>query len=123
MMNRGQWLIGVGCVTLFCAAVYHASYYTGMVRSMGASDARPVHIAEMKALWLIFTLDLIILGVLAFSASRGASARQLIVICSSMPLLDLLLCLKFLGMFPGIILLAIVCLCFCAGAYLLPGPA
>ena len=122
-MNRGQWLIGAGCVTLFGTAIYHVSSYTGMVRGMSASDAQPVHIAEMKTLWLIFTLHLIILGVLAFSASRGGSARQLIVICSLMPLLDLLLCLKFLGMFPGIILLAIVCLCFWVGAYLLPGPA
>ena len=121
-MNRGQWLIGAGCVTLFGAAIYHASFYTSMVRGMDASDAKPVHIAEMKALWLIFTLHLIILGVLTFSASRGASARQLILICSLVPLLDLLLCLKFLGMFPGIILLATVGLCFWAGAYLLPGP-
>jgi hypothetical protein len=91
-------------------------------RAIGASDAKPTLIAEMKTLWLIFSLQLIILSVLAFSASRCASARQLILLCSLMPLLDMLLCLKFMGMFPGIILLTIVCLFFWAGAYFLPGP-
>jgi hypothetical protein len=122
-MNRGQWLIGAGCVILFGTAIYHQAGYTSMARAIGASDAKPQLVAEMKTLWLMFSLQLIILSVLAFSASRSASARQLILLCSLMPLLDMLLCLKFLGMFPGIILLASVCLCFWAGAYLLPGPA
>ena len=115
-MNRGQWLISVGCVILFGTAIYHQMGYTSMARAMGASDAKPTVIAEMKALWLMFSLQLIILSVLAFSASRCASARQLILLCSLMPLLDTLLCLKFLGMFPGIILLTLVCLFFWAGA-------
>ena len=123
MMKLGQWLISAGCVILFGTAIYHAAFYTSMTRAMGASDAKPALIADMKALWLIFSLHLIILSVLAFSASRCASARQLILLCSLMPLLDTLLLVKFVGMFPGIILLAIVCLCFWAGAYLLPGPA
>jgi len=122
-MNRGQWLISAGCVILFGTAIYHAADYTSMARAMGASDAKPALIADMKALWLIFSLHLIILSVLAFSASRCASARQLILLCSLMPLLDTLLCLKFMGMFPGIILLTLVCLFFWAGAYFLPGPA
>ncbi len=50
---------------------------------------------------------------------HGRERRQ----TGAMPLLDTLLCLKFLGMFPGIILLTIVCLLFWAGAYFLPGPA
>jgi hypothetical protein len=45
MMNQGQWLIGAGCVTLFGTAMYHASFYTSMVRDMGASDVKPVHTA------------------------------------------------------------------------------
>ena len=122
-MNRGQWLISAGCVILFGTAIYHQTGYTSMARAMGASDAKPALIAEMKALWLMFSLHLIILSVLAFSASRCASARQLILLCSLMPLLDTLLLLKLLGMFPGIILLTIVCLFFWAGAYFLPGPA
>lgn len=122
-MNRGQWLISAGCVILFGTAIYHQAGYTSMTRAIGASDAKPALIAEMKTLWLMFSLQLIILSVLAFSASRCASARQLILLCSLMPLLDTLLCLKFMGMFPGIILLTIVCLFFWAGAYFLPGPA
>ena len=122
IMKLGQWLISAGCVILFGTAIYHQAGYTSMARAIEASDAKPTLIAEMKTLWLMYSLQLIILSVLAFSASRCASARQLILLCSLMPLLDMLLCLKFLGMFPGIILLAIVCLCFWAGAYLLPGP-
>ena len=122
-MKLGQWLISAGCVILIGTAIYHQAGYTSMARTIGASDAKPTLIAEMKTLWLIFSLQLIILSVLAFSASRCASARQLILLCSLMPLLDMLLCLKFMGMFPGIILLTIVCLFFWAGAYFLPGPA
>ncbi len=122
-MNRGQWLISAGCVILLGTAICHAAYYTSMARAMGASDVQPALTAGMKALWVVFSFHLTILGVLAFSASRCASARQLILLCSLMPLLDTLLLLKFLGMFPGIILLASVCLCFWAGAYLLPSPA
>ena len=123
IMNRGQWLVSAGCVILFGTAIYHAADYTSMARAMGVSDAQPALIAGMKALWVVFSLHLIILGVLAFSASRCVSARQLILLCSLMPLLDTLLLLKFLGMFPGIILLASVVCVFWAGAYLLPGPA
>lgn len=122
-MKLGQWLISAGCVILFGTAIYHQAGYATMARSIGASDAKPALIADMKGLWVTFSLHLIILSVLAFSASRCASARQLILLCSLMPLLDMLLCLKFMGMFPGIILLTIVCLLFWAGAYFLPGPA
>jgi hypothetical protein len=122
-MKLGQWLISAGCVILFGTAVYHQAGYASMARAIGASDAKPTLIAEIKTLWLIFSLHLIILSVVAFSASRSASPRQLILLCSLMPLLDMLLCLKFVGMFPGIILLTIVCLLFWAGAYLLPGAA
>ena len=120
-MKLGQWLISAGCVILFGTAIYHQAGYTSMARAIEASDAKPTLIAEMKTLWLMYSLQLIILSVLAFSASRCASARQLILLCSLMPLLDMLLCLKFMGMFPGIILLTIVCLFFWAGAYFLPG--
>ncbi len=123
IMKLGQWLISAGCVILFGTAIYHQAGYTSMARAIEASDAKPTLIAEMKTLWLMYSLQLIILSVLAFSASRCASARQLILLCSLMPLLDTVLCLKFLGMFPGIILLTAVCLCFWAGAYLLPSPA
>ncbi len=122
-MKRGQWLISAGCVILFGTAIFHATDYTSVARAMGASDARPALIAAMKALCLMFSLHLIIISVLAFSASRSASARQLILLCSLMPLLDTLLLLNFVGMFPGTILLTIVCVFFCAGAYFLPGPA
>jgi hypothetical protein len=121
-MKLGQWLVSAGCVILFGTAIYHQAGYTSMARAIAASDAKPTLIAEMKTLWLMYSLQLIILSVLAFSASRCASARQLILLCSLMPLLDMLLCLKFMGMFPGIILLTIVCLFFWAGAYFLPGP-
>ena len=96
-MNRGQWLISAGCIILFCTAIYHAAGYTSMARDMGASGAKPALIAEMKGLWVVFSLHLIILGVLAFSISRCASARQLILLCSLMPLLDTLLLLKILA--------------------------
>jgi hypothetical protein len=122
-MNRGQWLISAGCVVLFGTAIYHQVGYTGMTRAIGTSDAKPALIAEMKALWLMFSLQLVFLSVLAFSASRCASARQLILLCSLMLILVTLVCLKFLGMFPGIILLTLVCLFFWAGAYFLPGRA
>ena len=97
IMKLGQWLISAGCVILFGTAIYHAADYTNMARAMGASDAKPALIADMKARWLIFSLHLIILSVLAFSASRCASARQLILLCSLIPLLDTLLLLKFVG--------------------------
>jgi hypothetical protein len=118
-MNRGQWLISAGCVILFSTTTHHEMGYLAMTRAIGASDAKPALIAEMKALWLMFSLQLIILSALAFSASRCASARQLILLCSLMPLLDTVLCLKFLGMFPGTILLTGVW-CFWAGAHFLP---
>jgi hypothetical protein len=122
-MNPGQWLISAGCIVLVGTAMYHMAPYESMGHAMGATNASPVLIAEMKALWLMFALQLIILAVVAFSASRfpSAPARQLILLCSLMPLLGIPLLLKFLGMFPGIILFAVVCLCFWVGAYLLPG--
>lgn len=120
-MKRGQWLISAGCVILFGTAIYHATGYSSVARAMGASDAGPALIAGMKALWLMFSLHLIVVSVLAFNASRSASARQLILLCSLIPLVDTLLLLNFVGIFPGAILLTIVCLFFWAGAYFLPG--
>jgi hypothetical protein len=60
----------------------------------------------------MFSLHLIIVSVLAFSSSRSASARELILLCSLIPLADTLLLLNFVGIFPGTILLTIVCLYF-----------
>jgi hypothetical protein len=60
---------------------------------------------------------------LAFRGERTMNQGQWLISAGMMPLLDTLLCLKFLGMFPGIILLTLVCLFFWAGAYFLPGRA
>ncbi len=49
IMKLGQWLISAGCVILFGTAIYHAADYTSMARAMGASDAKPALIADMKA--------------------------------------------------------------------------
>lgn len=34
-MKRGQWLINAGCVILFGTAIYHATGYTSVARTMG----------------------------------------------------------------------------------------
>lgn len=55
-VNRGQLLISAGCAILLGTAIDHQMGYTSMARAMGASDVKPAVIAEMNALWLMFSL-------------------------------------------------------------------
>jgi len=87
--------------------------YTTMTRAIGAERRQAALIAEMKALWLMFSLQLIILTCWP-SVPADAHSQAIDFALFLDASLGHTAVSEFLGMFPGIILLTLVCSFFWA---------
>lgn len=109
-MRQARWLALVASVVLIATALFHASGYPAVARAMEASNARPPIVSVAKALWLMFSSHLIVLGLIVLAATRSSNGRQIILLCALMPAVDTALTLRFAGVFIGTISLAVATL-------------
>jgi len=119
-MKRAQWLIITGSIILFGTALFHASGYGGVANAIAASAAQPFLVSAVKGLWLMFSSHLIILSLVFVVASRSSSGKWVVLACALMPAVDTLLLLRFVGIFPGSILIATATILFLIGGLLFP---
>jgi len=119
-MKRAQYLIIAGSIMLFCTAFLHASGYSGVANAIAATGAKPFLVSAVKGLWLMFSAHLIILSLVFVVASRNSGGKWTVLACTLMPVFDTLLLLRFVGVFPGSILLAIATVLFLIGGLLFP---
>jgi len=120
VMKRAQWLIIAGSIILFCTALLHASGYSGVANAIAATGAKPFLVSAVKGLWLMFSAHLIILSLVFVVASRSSGGKWVVLVCALMPVFDALLLLRFVGIFPGSILIAAAAILFLIGGLLFP---
>ena len=118
-MRAGRWLVVLGSLTLFCAALLHGSGYASVTHALEKSSASPLFVSSFKALWLMVSFHFVILSLAFVVGSRMARGRQLVLLCALIPAADTLLLFRFIGVFVGTILLAIATLLFLGGGFLL----
>ena len=119
-MKIARWLIVAGSVVLFLTALLHGSGYVRISRVMEKSDMKPFLIGGFKALWLMFSIHLLVLSAVFIAVSLTPKGRRLVLLCTLIPALDTILLFHFVGVFVGTVALAVATLLFFAGGLFLP---
>jgi hypothetical protein len=125
-MNRktmGSLLVGLAAAGFFATAAIHSTGYASVaaLAAQGPTDMQ----ALMPALWLAFSFDLIviglILGVVAFRPAR--SSRLIVAVAALCPLGAVALQLRFIGfILPTAILLVLSTLTLTAASVIPASP-
>lgn len=121
--KTGSILAGVACLGFLATAWLHSTGYASVTEA--AADVPSDLGAVMPALWLMFSFDLIVLGLIVgvIAYRPPATARIILWIAALAPLAAAGLQLRFLGFIPPTaILIALGVLTVAAGALLGPPP-
>jgi hypothetical protein len=115
-----RWLIVAGSLVLFLTALVHGSGYAEISRVVEKSDMKPFLIGGFKALWLMFSIHLLVLSAIFIVTSQTPKGRRLVLLCTLIPAFDTMLIFHFVGVFIGTVALAVATLLFLVGGFLLP---
>ena len=119
-MRVARWLVVMGSVILFCTAFVHLSGYSSVTHALQNTGARSFILNGFKALWLMFSIHLVLLSAVLVVASRTPRGKTLVLLCLLIPASDTVLLFHFIGLFIGTILLASATVFLIAGGLLLP---
>jgi hypothetical protein len=96
-----RWLIIGAGVLLVVTAAFHAAGYTSVSGTMLASGLNPSLVAAVRALWLMFSVHLVILAIVVILAGNVSGARRIVLACALIPAADTAILLRFVGLFVG----------------------
>jgi hypothetical protein len=118
-MKSTRWLTPLGSFVLLASSIFHASGYGRLVHRIdaGAMLAPPLD-GIMKASWLLFSVEMFFLAVIAFVARNMEHGGRIVLLCGACTGVSALLLLRFLGAFVGVYLLAAVTLLLVLGGTL-----
>lgn len=107
---------------LIAIAVYYFIGYLGVAIAVGNNGLQPYYQQSIRALWLGFCLQSLLLGSLfALSALRPrAISKPVMVICGLLPILEAVLLFSFTGSFAGMLLMSLAALLVLTGGALWP---
>jgi len=96
-----RWLITGAGILLVATAAIHAAGYPSVSSTMLASGVNPSLVAALRALWLMFSVHLVLLAIVVILASNVSGGRRIVLACALIPAADAALLLRFVGLFVG----------------------
>jgi hypothetical protein len=96
-----RWLITGAGILLVATAAVHAAGYPAVSRTILASGLDPSLVAAARALWLMFSVHLVILAVVVILAGSVSGGRRIVLASALIPAADTALLLRFVGWFVG----------------------
>ena len=119
-MTTARWLILLGSIILFCAGCMHVIGYSFLIPVLAKAGLDPKILGALKAVWLVFSVELLVLSPAFVWISRRPGARSLLLFLSLIPVIDAVLMYYFVGPFIGDYLVTAGAVLLVAGAWLLP---
>jgi len=117
-MKSARWLTPLGSFVLLGSALFHTSGYSRLVHRIDAAGVTPPLDAILKACWLLFSLEMFFLAIIALLARGMERGGRIVLLCGTCTGLSALLMLRLLGGFAGVYLLAVVTLLLVVGGTL-----
>jgi hypothetical protein len=120
-MTLARWLILLGSLVLFAAALLHViGGFFYLIPALVKAGIDPRLVATVKCVWLVFTVELVLLTPAFVWISRRPDGRSLLLYLALVPLIDGVLMYYFVGPFIGSNMVAGGTLLLLIGAWLLP---
>ena len=120
-MSVPRWLVLLGSLVLFAAALLHIIGGFYLIPALVTAGVDPRLLGAVKCVWLVFTVELVILTPAFVWISRRAGGRSLLLYLALIPAIDGILMYYFVGPFIGSNMVAGGTLLLLIGAWLLPG--
>ena len=120
-MTLPRWLILLGSLVLFAAGLLHIiGGYFYLIPALVKAGVDPRLVATVKCVWLVFTVELVILTPAFVWLSRRTGTRSLVFYLALIPVIDAILMYYFVGAFIGSNMVAGGSVLLLVGAWLLP---
>ena len=119
-MKIARMLILLSAIVTFLAGLTHTVGYKFVIPMLINSDLQPKITEALKAVWLIYSIHLVLLSVAIVWLSRLPGTRSLLLFLALFPITDATLMLRFVGPFIGLYMVTTAALLLLAGAWLLP---
>ena len=94
-MTLPRWLILLASIVLFAAGVLHMIGYFHLVPALAKSGIDPGVLGALKCVWIVFTVELVILAAAFLWLSRRAGTRSLVLYLALIPVIDAILMYYF----------------------------
>ena len=119
-MKLAHWLILLASIVLFCGALLHLIGFRFVIPVIAKTGIDPRLLGAVKCVWLVFTVQLVILSPAFVWISRLPGARALLLYLALIPLIDGILMYYFVGRFIGSNIVAVGTVLLLVGGWLLP---
>ena len=119
-MTLPRWLVLLASIVLFCAGLLHIVGYSYLMPLLVKAGVEPRVLGAVKAVWFVFSVELVILAPAFVWINRRPGARSLLLFLTLIPLIDAGLMYHFVGLFIGTYMVAAGALLLLVGAWLLP---
>lgn len=119
-MKLAHWLILLASIVLFCGALLHLIGFRFVIPVIAKTGIDPRLLGAVKCVWLVFTVQLVILSPAFVWISRRPGARALLLYLALIPLIDAILMYYFVGRFIGSNIVAVGAVLLLIGGWLLP---
>ncbi|HXL20866.1 MAG TPA: hypothetical protein VOA78_00240 [Candidatus Dormibacteraeota bacterium] len=117
-MKTARLITLIGSIVLLASGLFHATGYA-MITSFLAKDPIRQDLASiLKASWLLFSVEMLALAIIAFLARSLDRGGPIVLLCAAANAVNGFLLFHFLGPFIGVYLVAVVTLLFLIGGYL-----
>jgi hypothetical protein len=117
-MAAARWCTGIGSVILGVFGIGHGTRLVQVEEMMAAGGVKAPLDGLVKASWLIFSVEMIVVAVIAFVASRVERGGAIVLLCAAMNAANALLVWHFFGLFIGVYAVSIVAMLYLVGGLL-----
>jgi hypothetical protein len=96
-MKTGRWLTGIGSIILLLTGIGHGTRIVDLQKMIVDSGMQAPLDAILKACWLVFSVEMVALAVIAMVASWMAGGGRIVLICAATMMVNAVLLLHFVG--------------------------
>ena|SRR2546423_9474935 len=117
-MKIGRWFTGIGSVVIFVVGILHGFRLKDLEAMIPASGLHGPLEGILKGCWLVFSGEMVAIGVIAFVMSRMQGGGPIVLLCAATMAFNAGILLHFVGPALPIYITLFVMLMFLIGGIL-----
>ena len=117
-MKAARIVTLIACLISFVTGCLHGRGYFKVVEGLSTEHLAPVTANILKTCWLTFSVEMVVLAMIALLASRHERGASIVLVCAFANATNGFLLFHFLGLFIGVYLVTLVTLLLLAGGLL-----
>jgi hypothetical protein len=117
-MTAARWCTGIGSLILGVFGVGHGTRLVQVEEMMAAGGVKAPLDGLVKSSGLIFSVEMILVAVIAFVASRIERGGVIVLLCAAINAANGALVFRFFGIFIGVYAVSLVAILYLVGGLL-----